>query len=79
MGHYGGYTEADFEALLTLLEGLDGKFLLSSFPSDILKKYVDKNNWHSVEIEMTTMASSKRKPKTEVLTANYPINVDLGE
>ena len=77
MGHYGGYTEADFEALLTLLAGIDGKFLLSSYPSDILKKYVSQYNWHSIEIPMTTMASSKRKPKIEVLTANYPISVDL--
>lgn len=77
LGHYGGYMENDFENLLKKLATCEGKFLLSSFPSDLLKRYVTENGWHSVEIPMTTIASSKRKPKTEVLTANYPINVKL--
>jgi DNA adenine methylase len=73
MGHYGGYTEDDFERLLQRCAALQDKFLLSSYPSAILDKYTQENGWHQVEIEQVVTASIKRKRKTEVLTANYPI------
>lgn len=76
MGHYKGYTEADFEALLRLLSGIKGKFLLSSYPSDILDKYTKKYKWKSRRIEKYVTVNAKggnQKKKTEVLTANYPI------
>ena len=73
MGHYGGYTEKDFEDLLKMLSKIKGKFLLSSYPSEILEKYKDKFGWHQIECKQITMASPTRKEKTEVLTANYPI------
>lgn len=73
MGHYGGYTEADFERLLQHCAALQGKFLLSSYPSEILGKYTRENGWHQLAIEQVVTASTKRKPKTEVLTANYPL------
>ncbi len=74
MGHYGGYTEADFEALLKTCSLLQGRFLLSSYPSDLLDRYTKEHGWRQIEIQATVTASSKRKPKTEVLTANYPID-----
>ena len=73
MGHYGGYTETDFEALLRLCAKLQGKFLMSSYPSEILEKYVRENGWHQIRMEKVLSASSTRRVKTEVLTANYPI------
>ncbi len=75
-GHYGKYPENDFENLLQLLSSIKGKFLLSSYPSDLLNKYVRKNKWHTKEIEMSldVIAKYERgRRKTEVLTANYPI------
>lgn len=75
MGHYGGYTAAHFERLLQHCAALQGKFLLSSYPSTILDEYKKKNNWHQVAIDQVVTASTKRKPKVEVLTANYPINL----
>lgn len=75
-GHYKGYTEADFEALLSLLSTIKGKFLLSSYPSEMLTGYINKNQWHSLsrQLQVTVDAKSgNRKIKTEVLTANYPI------
>jgi DNA adenine methylase len=74
MGHYGGYTEADFEALLQSCSSMQGKFLLSSYPSEILKKYATAHGWHTIEIEQVCTASPLRKKKVEVLTANYLIN-----
>jgi len=73
MGHYDGYTIEDFDALLKVLENVEGKFILSSYPSDILKKYTQKNGWYQIEINQTVRVSSKNKQKTEVLTANYKI------
>lgn len=73
MGHYGGYTEADFEALLQACAALKGKFLMSSYPSELLTRYTDKFGWYQIQIDAITTASVKRKPKVEVLTANYSI------
>ncbi len=76
-GHYSGYTKTDFKKLLVTLESLKGKFLLSSYPSDILSEYTIKNGWHTKTVTKPLSASKgsggKRKQKTEVLTANYPI------
>jgi DNA adenine methylase len=72
-GHYGGYTHQDFENLLEALTQIKGKFLLSSYPSEILDKFTQKHGWQQIKIEQKTMASKTRKPKIEVLTANYDI------
>ena len=72
--HYSGYTEKDFERLLETLSKIKGKFLLSSFKSSILEKYIKKYGWLTMEIDGHTMVNSKvLKAKTEVLTSNYPI------
>lgn len=77
-GHYDGYSIEDFENLLKLLASIDGKFLLSSYPSPILKQYAKANGWHQIEIKQAVSVAhnnSKKGPKakTEVLTANYPL------
>lgn len=76
-GHYSGYTEEHFIKLLEILSDIKGKFLLSSYPSDILDKYKKKNNWHSIQFEMCLSMSAnptvKKKKKIEVLTANFPL------
>lgn len=75
-GHYKGYTEADYEALLRLLSRIKGRFLLSSYPSEILERYTAKNHWHSINREILVTVNAKGgnpKMKTEMLTANYPI------
>jgi DNA adenine methylase len=69
MGHYGGYTVDDFERLLQLLATLNGRFMLSSYPSGILSEYSNKNGWKMIEIEQARSAGSGRK--VEVLTLNY--------
>jgi DNA adenine methylase len=69
MGHYGGYTEADFIRLLEALSKVEGKFMLSSYPSDVLAEYTTAQGWHTVNINMTRSAGGGKK--TEVLTMNY--------
>lgn len=74
-GHYKGYTEADYEALLALLSGIKGKFLLSSYPSEVLDKYIRRFKWTSCQKELYVSVNAKSgnlKKKTEVITANYP-------
>lgn len=75
MGHYDGYTLEDFKLLLETLSQVKGKFLLSSYRSDILKEFQNRFNWHSKEFKMrvTACAKDKYKEKIEVLTANYTI------
>lgn len=75
-GHYDGYSIDDFEALLKLLAGIKGKFLLSSYPSPLLQKYAKEHGWHMWSVEQGVSVNSKSgyiKRKVEVLTANYPL------
>lgn len=75
-GHYDGYSKEDFETLLKELSKLDGKFLLSSYPSDILAQYTEANGWYQKCFKGKVSVSrtkSNLKLKVEVLTANYPI------
>ncbi len=72
-GHYGGYTLSDYERLLDTLSKIQGKFLLSSYPSDVLDRFRDKFGWHQISLQKTRTASQARKSKTEVLTSNYRI------
>lgn len=76
-GHYDGYSEDDFENLLKVLSSIKGKFLLSSYPSTLLKKYAAEHKWHIWSLETGVTINNKggyQKRKIEVLTANYPID-----
>ena len=77
-GHYHGFLESDFVQLIDLLSSIKGKFLLSCYPSELVSKYIQKNNWHCKSFEKFITASKvmeqgKREKKTEILVANYPI------
>lgn len=75
-GHYSGYTEKHFESLLNTLGSLDGKFLLSSYPSPVLAKHAKKKGWHQVTVKKNVAVTQHtKKTKIEVLTANYPIQL----
>jgi DNA adenine methylase len=74
MGHYDGYTLSDFTQLLELLTKLKGKFLLSSYRSDILKEFTKANGWHALEIRGSIgIRTGKSKTTLEVLTANFSL------
>jgi DNA adenine methylase len=74
-GHYDGYTQEDFDALLELLEGIQGKFLLSSFRNKSLADAAGKNGWAAEEIRLASAMTHDRtaRRKIEVLTYNYPV------
>lgn len=76
MGHYDGYSVNDFEALLQALAAIEGKFLLSSYPSELLSRYAKANGWHQWDVEQGVSVNNRsgyQKRKVEVLTANYPL------
>jgi DNA adenine methylase len=75
-GHYDGYTQEDFDALLKVLENIQGKFLLSSYRNKTLACLSRRHSWHTIEIKMAnnmTNRSNAQRGKIEVLTANYPL------
>lgn len=77
-GHYEGYTEEDFKRLLNALEKVEGKFLLTTFPTDILDKYAKRNGWHQIKFEMHKSASAKAgEKKVEVFTFNYDLSEEV--
>ena len=69
MGHYGDYTREDFAALLETLSRVKGKFMLSSYPSDVLREYADRHGWCVMKFVMPRSAGGGIK--TEVVTLNY--------
>lgn len=74
MGHYKGYSINDFKELLETLSNIKGKFMLSSYQSDILKEYTKANGWYTKEIKMKIAVTNKtNKSKVEVITTNYKI------
>jgi DNA adenine methylase len=75
-GHYKGYTSADFQRLLDTLAGIQGKFLLSSYPEPELLAARAAHGWSTKDIEATVAVSGKRKErkgKLECLTYNYSL------
>lgn len=77
-GHYDGYTREDFEMLLKLLSEVRGKFLMSSYPSDILTAYTKEFGWWTKVMEQSVSVANGTgapgKKKIEVLTANYNLS-----
>jgi DNA adenine methylase len=76
MGHYGGYTAQDFQRLLQVLSQIKGKFILSSYASDILKDYTKRYKRKTKKIEQIISVNCKagehrQKTKVEVLTWNF--------
>ncbi len=81
-GHYDGYSENDYRKLLDTLSNVKGKFLLSSYPSDILSEYTEKNDWYTLVFDKPLSAGKAdkekgRNRKVEVLTANYALEAQV--
>lgn len=75
-GHYDGYTREDMEMLLQTLSKIEGKFIVSSYPSDLLSKFTKEHGWDQKQWIKTVSVNkgSGGKKKTEVVTANFKIN-----
>lgn len=78
-GHYDGYSQEDFNALITELSKIEGKFLLSSYRNKALTEAVKRFGWYQAEFKMAkamTAQTGKTTAKIEVITANYPIKIE---
>lgn len=75
-GHYDGYSPEDFERDLKVLSSLQGKFMMSSYWSQLLEDYARENGWtmHKFTKQLAASKSGKSK-KVEVLTLNYDAGV----
>jgi DNA adenine methylase len=72
MGHYAGYLESDYEKLLEALSKVKGKFLLSSYPSTILTRFIKKHKWKTKRVEkFVAVTKHTDKKKTEMLVYNF--------
>ena len=72
-GHYKGYSKSEFIKLLELLTNIKGKFLLSNYPSEVLREYIDKQGWSFREKEQKiNVTHQTKKSKVEVMVYNYP-------
>lgn len=66
-------TEADHQALLDVLVGVEGKFILSGYPSTLYDNYAFRCGWQCERIEIDNKASSAKDKeiKMECLWMNY--------
>ncbi|MDQ3191028.1 MAG: DNA adenine methylase [Bacteroidota bacterium] len=72
MGHYKGYSEQDYKELLNMLAKAQGKFLLSSYPSQILNQYIKKYKWRMKKVEKSIAVTKHTdKKKIEMLVFNF--------
>lgn len=80
MGHYGGYSDDDYQQLLQTLANVEGKFILSNYRSELLNTHVKRNKWHIMYFNKQLSASdTKSKRKVEVLVANFDIHRILAD
>lgn len=72
-GHYVDmFSENDLEKLLQLLCCVDGKFMLTMFPNEIIMAYAEQKGWHIHRIERTISASrDSRRKQEEWIVCNY--------
>jgi DNA adenine methylase len=73
-GHYKGYTAKDYGDLMIHATNRKGKFLISSYPNEILSCMVELFGWNYKEIRQTLAVDGRRKEsktKVEALAWNY--------
>ena len=74
-GHYEGvFGDADLGRLLDLLQQVQGKFMLTMFPHDLIEAYAQRNGWtiHRIERFISASKTSRRKQE-EWMVCNYEL------
>ena len=77
--HYRGYTMADLEQLLGLLQSIKGKFILSNYMTEELATFIDRNAWfwskRTLALKTTNFHNhspyAMPRKKTEILVSNF--------
>ena len=74
MGHYSGmFNDEDLNALLELLSSIQGKFMLTMYPNEMIARYVNRFGWkvHSVERRVSSAGSKIKRKQEELMICNY--------
>jgi DNA adenine methylase len=58
--------------MMVALGGIKKKFLLSSYPNEVLDEYRLLHDWYSSDMVLSASRNSNKR-KIEALTANYVI------
>lgn len=79
-GHYKGYVEDDLEELLSVLERIHGKFILSNYNSELLERFINRNGWLLRQFDKRLSAPRENgRRKNEILIMNYKPDLTLFE
>jgi DNA adenine methylase len=73
-GSHFPFTWNDYEALLEWCEACKGKFLLCSYPSPVLSRFIKRNEWLRQDVIHELKAARKggeQTHKNEVIVTNY--------
>lgn len=72
-GHYENtFNLMNFEELLELLVKVQGKFMLTMYPHDLIREYAERNGWEIIEVERTiSVATTSRRKQAEWMVINY--------
>lgn len=71
-GHYKGYKQKDFDALIKALSGFKGKFMICHYYNPNLLHAARENDWHIHSFDMRCSAPKEaNRRKTEMLVMNY--------
>ena len=75
MGFYSGFTEEKFRGALEALSKIKGKFILTTYPSEVLSEFTKKNHWRQrgivLHVSVNNRQNIPQKKKTEVITWNF--------
>lgn len=76
MGHYENmFGEENLKELLDTVSGIQGKFMLTMYPNDMIKRYAENNNWIIHKIDRTVSAANvKRRKQEEWVVVNYVLS-----
>ena len=72
-GHYiGMFNEQHLHELLSVLSKVEGKFMLTMFPHNMIQEFVDNCGWkiHTIERQITASKESRRRQE-EWMVTNY--------
>ena len=69
-GHYKGYLRTDYEQLLKMLSSLKGKFMLSSYPNDLLSSAAKNCQWQQYLFDKPLSAGTACQQRAEPVDAS---------
>lgn len=74
-GEYGNFemTWSDHVEMLDLLTTIEGRFMLSGYPSEVYDQYAEQNGWnvHQKDVDNKSSKKKKKPRKTETVWTNY--------